>query len=78
MNLPDKAGYIARRNSRGRVSGKTHLWNGQDTMCRMWSSGGLQAKHQYRYFFAPPSEFCSNCHADRHVIEEQPFELRGY
>lgn len=78
MNLPNKAGYIVRCNIKGNPSGRTHLWTGDDTACRMWSTGGLPSKHKYRFFIAPPSDFCINCHADRHVTEdEQLFALRN-
>lgn len=68
MNLPAKAGFAVRCRADGTPNGKSHLWTGDDTACRMWSTGGLQGKHKYRYFIAAPTDFCHNCHAERHGI----------
>lgn len=68
MELPNKAGFAVRCNGQGTPTGKTHLWTGHDTACRMWSTGGLPGRHKYRYFIAPPTELCHNCHAERHGI----------
>jgi hypothetical protein len=40
---------------------KTHIWDGQDSYCNMWSTGGLK-KDRHILSKEPVSEFfCSNC-----------------
>ena len=37
-----------------------HIWNGVDTACAMWSTGGLK-KSKGKVFEKPTSKICSNC-----------------
>lgn len=46
--------YLVRKGKR------THLWDGSDTLCRMWSTSGLrQAK--YKLSDEPQNKLCSMC-----------------
>ena len=70
MGLPAKPGFIVRCNVHGTPNGKTHVWNGSDTCCHMWSTGGLDQRKRWDYCVRPPTKLCHNCHAERHVPEE--------
>lgn len=53
--IPEAAGYIVRKGS------VVHIWDGQDTACRMASTGGLKPE-RYRWQEHKPDErICSNC-----------------
>lgn len=57
MILPDKAGYIVKKNG----TGVAHAWTGRDTACRMYSTGGLR-KYKYEYAVATGDRpMCANC-----------------
>lgn len=70
MSIPAKAGFVVRCNVKGEPTGRSHLWTGCDTACRMWSTGGLSAHHRFQYYITPPTKLCHNCHAERHGVEE--------
>lgn len=39
-----------------------HLWDGTDTKCRMWSTGGIQKKDNYRVCATPEGrQICKLC-----------------
>lgn len=39
-----------------------HLWDGTDTRCRMWSTGGIQKKNHYRVRATPEGrKVCNLC-----------------
>jgi len=64
--LPNKAGYICREHGiKGFPNGRSHLWLGDDTACRMWSTGGLNQKKRWGFYLAPPTEVCQNCHQEK-------------
>ena len=51
---PGKKGYL-------RITSKTcHIWDGKDTSCKMWSSGGLK-KDEATFFEKPTSRICKIC-----------------
>lgn len=57
----DRVGFVVKYNKRiERPTGKTHVWTGNDTMCRMWSTGGL-VKRYYYFYDNPPTDICQNC-----------------
>jgi|LakMenEpi03Aug12_release.lakeMendotaPanAssembly.Ray.scaffolds.fasta_scaffold946645_2 hypothetical protein len=72
MGLPAKAGFIVKCNVHGTPTGKTHLWSGSDTACRMWSTGGLLQHKRWDYYIEPPSELCTLCHPERHGVSYEP------
>jgi len=59
--MMERVGFICRVNFKtGEPNGKTHVYTGKDTMCRMWSTGGLR-QHRYGFFDSPPTKVCMNC-----------------
>lgn len=60
--ISKKVGFIVREHGlKGFITGKSHIWYGDDTACKMWSTGGLNQKKRYSYYTSPPSEICSMC-----------------
>jgi len=49
---------------------RAHLWNGSDTVCRMWSTGGLRAKKQF--VVCDTSEGRKICHMCQSVANKNP------
>lgn len=51
---------------------KMHIWNGQDSYCTMWSTGGLKQDRHILTDTPPADVFCSNCvdQYRRHVPKE--------
>ena len=42
--------------------GAVHLWDGKDTFCRMWSTGGIKAKKKYVVTDQKPNgNICNMC-----------------
>jgi hypothetical protein len=73
MAIPQKAGFLVKCNIKGTPNGKTHLWNGSDTACRLWSTGGLNQKKRWEFYIEPPTELCTLCHPERHgIVYELP------
>lgn len=70
MKLPPKPGFIVLTLPSGRIKGKSHIWTGVDTACRMWSTGGLLQHKRWDYYIAPPTQICTLCHPERHGIEQ--------
>ncbi len=59
--MMQRAGFVCRLNREtGEPNGKTHVFTGNDTLCRMWSTGGLK-QHKYGFFDSPPTRVCMNC-----------------
>ena len=54
-------GYIYSVRKKSRVC---HMWDGQDTLCRLWSTGGIQSPSRYRWANQtggrPVCHMCSN------------------
>lgn len=59
-NIPNKVGFVCRVNSLGQSKGRTHIWDGSDTVCRMWSTGGLK-QVKYEFLVSAPTPICKNC-----------------
>ena len=59
-NIPNKVGFVCRVNSLGQSKGRTHIWDGSDTVCRMWSTGGLK-QVKYEFLVSAPTSVCQNC-----------------
>lgn len=47
---------------------RAHLWNGTDTVCRMWSTGGLKARKQF--LVCDTSENRKICHMCQTVAKK--------
>lgn len=86
--MPKHKGFLVRVNSLGLVNGKSHLWTGVDTVCRMWSTSLVQSNKTYRFFSEPPTQLCSLCHPERYDMDlwirqavaleaAQPYTLRN-
>lgn len=59
------AAYLIRVHGLGSKSPRAHLWTGTDTVCRMWSTGGL-AKSKYSVQADSRGlEICTMCQAIR-------------
>ena len=58
--LPSYVGYICRVGRDGECVGRTHLWDGEDSVCRMFSTGGLR-QDKMEYFLNAPTEICLCC-----------------
>ena len=59
-DVPNKVGFVCRVGGDGECKGRTHIWTGEDSVCRMYSTGGLRAS-KYEYFIEPPTKICLNC-----------------
>lgn len=86
--LPNHKGFLVRLNGRGLISGRSHLWTGSDTVCRLWSTGLSESSKTYRVTDEPLTQLCSLCHPERHDLElwvreavaaasERPYTLRS-
>jgi len=52
------------KKKRKRRPAVAHLWDGTDTACRMWSTGGIRAKKRYRVSGDPEGRpICTMCAA---------------
>ena len=58
--LPTKVGFACRTDKHDMPHGATHIWDGHDTVCRMYSTGGLRVE-RYSYFIEAPTKVCKNC-----------------
>lgn len=44
-----------------KITNKTcHIWDGKDTLCRMWSTGGLK-RWRAKFYKEPTSRICQTC-----------------
>jgi hypothetical protein len=68
-SLPKQKGFLVRTNSRGYAIGKSHLWAGSDTVCRMWSTGLDQSNKTYKVTSEPMTQLCSLCHPERYNMD---------
>lgn len=62
-----------------RYVGAAHIWDGNDTRCRMWSTGGITKKKRYRVTDSPEGHrICALCQGDnldrqfRTALEKNP------
>ena len=87
-SLPKRKGFLVRCNSLGSVNGKSHLWTGEDTVCRMWATSLVQSQKTYKVTAEPMTQLCSLCHPERYDMElwiresvaladAQPYTLRN-
>lgn len=54
---------------------RAHLWNGSDTVCRMWSTGGLRARRQFLVCDTPEGrKICHMCQAVTNKLTAQKAE----
>jgi hypothetical protein len=58
---PNKVGFLVHVGRHGAMTRVTHIWDGDDTACRMWSTGGLNHSHNWEYHIAPAIALCINC-----------------
>lgn len=61
QRFPGTKGFIVLENGLSEPSGKSHAWNGKDTACRMWSTGGLPRHKRWGYYAETPTAMCSQC-----------------
>jgi hypothetical protein len=61
QELPRVAGYLVKRSLKGAV----HLWDGDDTACRLASTGGLCVLKYAWYLRSPGGSTCENCLRNR-------------
>ena len=67
-NLPE-VGYIAKKKiPQNRAKWKHHIWDGEDTLCRMASTEGLNVK---KYQSSDPSQGGSICKICRGIYEKR-------
>lgn len=69
MNTPSTPGYLLDGR---KPKGAYHRWTGQDTACRMWSTGGLkQSKPSWVFVsVAPPvRSLCHMCRVNAKISE---------
>lgn len=56
-----EAAYLVRNAGRRAKRSRAHLWDGSDTLCRMWSTGGIK-RTSYRVFSEQDGhEICRMC-----------------
>lgn len=53
--------FIMLINSLKPTKNKIHLWNGRDSFCSMWSTGGLKQDRHILTLIPPADVFCSHC-----------------
>ena len=57
-----KPGFITRVKANGHAKGRTHVWDGVDTLCRMWQSNDNNLKKdEWEYFGTAPRKICELC-----------------
>jgi hypothetical protein len=87
-SLPKHKGFLVRLNFLGNVNGKSHLWTGSDTACRMWSTGLDKSQKTYKVTAEPMTQMCTHCHPERYdmglwiresvaLADAQPYTLRN-
>lgn len=64
-----KHSFLVRCRDDGTYRGKTHLWTGDDTACKLWSTGGMVQGEKWKRVDAPPTELCQLCHCERLGIQ---------
>ena len=69
-SLPKHKGFLVRTNFLGNASGKSHLWTGADTVCRLWSTGLDLSQKTYKVTGEPMTQLCSLCHPERYDVKE--------
>ena len=61
--------YISHPNKR-----VAHIWTGDDTVCRLWSTGGIVSKSKYKITEKPTkSKICNMCMI---VYDKQSFNKK--
>jgi hypothetical protein len=68
--------YFIKRSKLGEILSVAHIWDGEDTVCRMWSTGGLRGK-KYKVENEVPSdtyvcELCEQIQDGRREPIEKP------
>ena len=63
--------FLIRRNGK---KVKAHIWSDDDTVCRMYSTGGLR-KDRYRVLDEPGNH--KICHMCQHVYDKKSRHLTG-
>jgi len=58
--MKGKVGFLCRVNRSGSAKGVSHVWDGHDTLCHMWSAGALR-ESQVGFFGSPPKKICKIC-----------------
>lgn len=76
-------GYLIRNKKLKRQEKPTyHLWTGNDTACRMWSTGGLANKHKYELFetLDHPEDFhlCTMCNPIKRQEQSNRVNVRKH
>lgn len=57
----DEYEFVLLVNGLKPTKNKIHIWNGQDSYCSMWSTGGLKQDRHILTEHPPTDVFCSNC-----------------
>ncbi|WP_162689783.1 hypothetical protein [Acinetobacter sp. CFCC 11171] len=68
----DNFDFILLVNKLKLTKNKMHIWNGQDSYCTMWGTGGLKQDRHILTDTPPADVFCSTCvdQYRRHVPKE--------
>lgn len=57
---------VVRSKKKSKSAPVAHLWDGDDTACRMWSTNGIVKKKRYRVTSDPEGRpICQMCQAPR-------------
>jgi hypothetical protein len=61
----------------GKQLGRCHIWDGGDTLCRMWSTGGIGTRGCWVVTDEKPVRgICSNCKSvERHAVDSEFQEI---
>ena len=62
--------YLVRKTK----TGKAHYWNGQDTACRMWSTGGMNHR---RYTTVEDKQHQPICTMCKQVHRTRQYVMQG-
>lgn len=58
ISMPTEWGFVAHKQP-GR--GSAHIWVGNDTACRLWSTGGLVCVKSFEWMPEPDRKVCKLC-----------------
>lgn len=67
ISMPSEWGFISHAEP-GR--GSAHIWIGNDSACRMWSTGGLPFAESFRWTPSPDRKVCKRCEDEIGSLDE--------
>ena len=75
--MKNKPGFIARVKRNGHATGRSHVWDGVDTLCHQWLTDGGLKRDEWEYFGTPPRAICELCKSNP-VFKTMQFDDFNY